>query len=292
MYFFLTALVLLWLDLFWALVPTWRFGEYYAYGWFVPLLALPLACRRWRTLGTSAALPPDPPRPSLWVLILCAMALVCIAPLRLVEDADLIWRPPLLLHAIIVLGVSQLLLWNMLGRRVALGLLPVMVFALSSVPYPWKSEQDLIHWLTGFVVGLTHELFLLCGRPVELMGERLAMGSDMVDVTDGCSGIRSLQSLVMVALFFGEMLLLSFPRRLVLIAVAGICAVAVNTARAYCLAEIHFSRGSVVAGNFHDLVGNTAFLVSAALLFLATRLMLRAGSARRRVVVISRVSPS
>ena len=39
----LTAISLIWLQLFWTLVPTWRFGEYYGYGWFVPVIAAALA---------------------------------------------------------------------------------------------------------------------------------------------------------------------------------------------------------------------------------------------------------
>lgn len=44
----LAAVAALWLQLFCRAVPFWRFGEYYAYGWFVPPLAGFFFYRRWR----------------------------------------------------------------------------------------------------------------------------------------------------------------------------------------------------------------------------------------------------
>lgn len=288
----LLALVLLWLQLFWTLVNTWRFGEYYAYGWFVPVLAVGLGWRRWQMLGAERAA--TPPRVSGWVVAAGLLGVLAIAPLRVISLADPGWRPPLLLQAMLTFGLTHLLVWQAFGRRISLGLLPVTVFALSAVPYPWQFEQGLIRSLTHAVVNLTREVFLLTGQPVELLGERLVMGSEAVDVTDGCSGIRSLQSLIMVALFFGELLLLSLPKRLVLIGVAGVCTIAVNTARAYGLAVIHFNQGRDAAASAHDPLGHAAFGISSLVLFLAALGLLRTGatSSSRRVVRRIQVGPA
>jgi exosortase len=282
---FLTALVLLWLQLFWSLVPSWRFGEYYGYGWYVPVLAAGLAWYRWQARIKPAGLPPGTPvRPPPWVWVVSGLAIICIAPLRLVEVADPGWRPPLLLHALLVFGLTQLALWQLLGRRVARELLPVTVFALAAVPYPWRFEQELIGRLSTLVIDLTHEVFLWLGRPVELRGERLVMGSEVVEVTDGCSGIRSVQSLVMVALFFGEMWWLTAAKRVGLVAVAVACAIGINTLRAAWLAQIQFSRGKAAAATAHDSIGHTAFFISSGILLVAAFLMLRAAGPRQRVV--------
>jgi len=278
----LLALVLLWLQLFWTLVNTWRFGEYYSYGWFVPVLAAGLVWRRWQMLGPESAT--SPPRVAGWVVAVGLLGVLAIAPLRLISLADPGWRPPLLLQAVLTFGLTHLLVWQAFGRRISLGLLPVTVFAVSAVPYPWQFEQHLIRTLTGTVVGLTREVFLLTGHPVELLGERLVIGAEAVDVTDGCSGIRSLQSLIMVALFFGELLLLSLSQRLVLIGVAGACAIAVNAGRAYWLAAIHFNQGREAAAGAHDSLGHAAFGISSLVLFLAALGLLRATTSSRRTV--------
>lgn len=271
----LITLSLLWLQLFWTLTATWRFGEYYAYGWFVPVLAAGLFWRRWQWLAAPAASAPTAPaaapRVPGWLAAAALLAVLLILPLRWIATADPGWRPPLLLQTVLTCALFHGLLWQACGRRVALGLLPVTVFALSAVPYPWQLEQHLIRTLTGGVVTLTREMFLLAGQPVELLGERLVLGTNAVDVTDGCSGIRSFQSLVMVALFFGELLLLAWPGRLGLVLVAGLCALGVNAGRAYALARIHFERGEAAATAAHDLLGHAAFALSSLILFLTAR---------------------
>ena len=285
---FITALCLVWLQLFWALVPSWRFGEYYEYGWFVPFLAGFLLWQRIQMIAELPATEPQPhPCADRWLAVLTVLALLLTVPLRFVATADPGWRPPLLLHTVIVAATTQLLIWKLWGRRVSLSVLPVMLFALTAVPYPWDFEQALIRKLTGAVASFTHEMFLLAGRPVELDGERLSIGADAVEVAEGCSGIRSFQSLVMVAVFFGELLLLSIPKRLVLILVAGACSLGINTLRAYYISEVHFSRGKEAAAGLHDGIGQVAFLASAVILFAAARFMLERQPAGRLVVTRS-----
>jgi exosortase len=295
---------LLWLQLFWVLVPTWRNGEYYSYGWFVPVLAVGLAWRRWQLLVPSASqgaaleqqdlavvgMPGNETRLAGWVAAFGVIAVVCMIPLQLIAVGDPGWRPPILLQAFLTVVLTHLLIWQGVSGRVSLGLLPVTIFALSAVPYPWQIEQQIIRSLTGAVVHLSREVFLLTGQPVELLGERLSIGSDAVDVTDGCSGIRSFQSLVMGALFFGELLLLSLPKRLALLAVAGVCALCVNSGRAYTLAVIHFDHGKEAAAAAHDLVGHVAYWLSIAIVFLAARWLVQGAASDRRVVRRSKVT--
>lgn len=268
-------ILLLWAQVFVALIPTWRDGEYYAYGWFVPPLALLLAWRRWEFLREFRTHGDSQGSLEVSTVLLAIFALLALAPLRLIETADPGWRPPLLTHAAIVVVLSHGFLWKTHGRRISLRMLPVTIFALSAVPYPWQLERALIRELTGNVMSITRECFLLAGKPVELVGEQLAIGNDVVEVTDGCSGIRSLQSLVMVSLLFGEWFLLGFWQRLLLIMVATFGALATNTVRAFWLADLHFTRGPEAAAAAHDQVGHLAFIVSAGLLWISAFLLLR-----------------
>ncbi len=281
------TLVALWLQLYWSLIPTWRDGEYYAYGWFVAPLALAFAWRRWQMrddLGPAAASGNRIEWTAGWGVALI-LVVAAILPLRVVGEADPTWRPPLLLHALLVAGATHALLWRAGGRRLSLFLLPVTIFALSAVPLPWRVEQVMVRSLTGAVIALAAEVFLLAGRPVEILGERLAIGGDVVAVTDGCSGIRSLQSLGMAALFFGELLFLGWGRRLLLIGAAGIFALVLNAGRAWWLAELHFSRGAEAAAAAHDMIGHLAFALSAAGLYGAAWLLQGSWIDKRKVVV-------
>ncbi len=275
---------LLWLQLFVALVPTWQNGEYYAYGWFVPLLAACLAWRRWNLLSPPPNKPPSGSRAGLMAVTLLLAAAALVIPLRLIGMADPGWRPPLLLHVLIVCTLTHWFLLREFGRKTSLGMLPVTIFALSCVPYPWQVEKKLVLTLTESVMHITRECFLLAGQPVELQGTRLTMAGEVVDVTGGCSGIRSLQSLVMVALFFGEFFFLSLPRRSALILAAAISAVALNTLRAWWLASIHFNRGPEAAAAAHDPIGHLTFALSAALLWLVSYFLLQAHPNHLRVL--------
>lgn len=279
------TLAALWLHFFWCLVPSWRFGEYYNYGFLVPVLACGFA---WRRAGLlDATVPPLPWQPGRLadrlLLGLAAFGLLALIPLRVIETGDPSWRPPIVLHGLLVTAALHVALARWRGWRTSLFFLPVTVFAWSAVPYLYQIEQALVRHLTGMVVGLTREVFLLSGQPVEQVGERLHLGSRAVDVTDGCSGIRSIQSLVMAALFFGELLWLRWPARVVLVATALAAAVTCNTGRAWYLASVQFTRGEAAAHAAHDPAGHLAFAAAALALYLAARLLMP--SAAGKVVV-------
>lgn len=288
------AVLVLWVQLFVALIPTWRDGAYYSYGWFVPWLAAGLAWRRWKMLKPAPLDAPgftEPQVRPVWAMAICLLGIL-VVPLRVIVSADPGWRPPLLLHVGIVVFLTHFLMARAWGRGASAGFVPVTLLALSAVPWPWRIEQDLVHALTGRVLAITRECFLLFGKPVELVGERLVMSGNVVEVTDGCSGIRSLQSLIMVALFYGELFLLTVPRRFALLAVAGMVALVFNTLRAYWLADLHFSRGAESAASAHDTLGHLAFVLSALMLWFSARLLL--GSSARHASLVRRtvVSPS
>ena len=278
------TLSVLWFHFFWCLVPSWRFGQYYEYGFLVPLLAFGFA---WRRAGLIEGALPLAWRPGkLGDGLLAALAvvgLIALGPLRIIETGDPSWRPPLVLHGVLVTAATHLALARWRGWKVSVFFLPVSIFAWSAVPYLYQIEQSLVRQLTGLVVGLTQEVFMLGGQPVERMGERLSMGGRVVEVTDGCSGIRSIQSLVMAALFFGELLWLRWSGRLALVGTALVAAVLCNTGRAWYLASVQFSRGVEAAHAAHDPAGHLAFATAALALYLAARLLMP--RARGRVVV-------
>ena len=284
------ALIFLWLQLFWSLVPTWLNGQYYEYGWFVPILAAALAASR---LGgwTAGKIDRDSPvlksRVSPWIVGIMLFVILLIAWLRMISIADPSWRPPLILHALIVASCTHFWVGSTLGWKISTSLLPVTLFTLSSVPLPYQAEQWLIGNLASIVANFTHELLILQGYPVDLKGITLYHGAQMVEVSEGCSGIRSFQSLLMVALFFGELLLLPWFRRLILIANAAIFAFGVNMIRAYILSILHFSHGSEFANRQHDSIGNYAFVTSSILLFITAKFLLPASKTNRILVAKS-----
>ena len=263
------ALLALWAQLYLAAIPLWRYGEYYSYGWFVPPLAVFLFARRWRKLGGPGL---DFGRG--WkFLVLAAVLLPLLALIRAVAAFDPSWRPALLAQTLLVVGASHLVLYWLGGRRLSLGMAPVTIYALSAIPYPYQIEQWLIRTLTGWVSQVSGALFNAFGRPVTVRAETLESLGTVVEVAEGCSGIRSFQNLVMAALFFGEFFLLGILSRGVLLAVAAVAAVAVNIGRAMTLARIRFDQGETAFDAAHDQVGFAAFGLCALVLLVTAKLL-------------------
>ena len=258
------ALAALWLQLYLSVIPVWRFGEYYNYGWFVPPLAAFFFYRRWRDVPGDAA---GPAKSVKWVIWLAVLLLPVFALLRALNYVDAAWRPPMLANAAIVVVASHVLVGRFLGWKISWFFAPVTIFALSAIPWPWQIEQAIIRNLTKLVVSIASELFNLYGRPVSLHGEQLESMGVTVSVTNACSGIRSFQNLMMASLFFGEMFLLRFWPRVLLIGVGIASAIVVNIARAMTLAAIRFDQGETAFEHAHDSVGYTAFAIASLILF-------------------------
>ena len=280
----LAVLAVVWGQLFVSLSTAWREGTYYSFGWFVAPISVYFFWRRWQlrppptriTIATA-------PSPSWFVVASGAIVAAAILLFARVTFADSPgWRLPAWIHAALVVAAHHALLGLAAGRSTSIFLAPVTVFALSAVPYPMRLEVPLVHSLTGMVAAVCREVFLMVGVPVSVVGEQLSLEGQNVAVTDGCSGLRSIQSLLMAALFFGELFWLSWPRRLALVAIAMSAAVITNAGRALWLAWTHFRHGAATMDRWHDTAGHTAFAAGCALL-LAAAFALHP-RARRRIV--------
>lgn len=287
----LTVLLgVMWLQLYWSLIPSWDPEGYYSYGWMVAPAAFLFAWRRISILrGSGQEVPPQ--RTAVPLVAGFTVFLLLIPLLRIVEVSDPSWRLPLFFHVILLVGLSHFAVAWKFGWKCSVYFMPVTIFALSAVPYPWQIEQKLIRTLTGGVIHISAEFFNLAGRPVAVVGEKLESMGTVVEVTEGCSGIRSFQNLVMAALFFGELFRLHWFSRVMLVVVGIVASVVMNTGRAMTLARIRFDKGEEAFEAAHDNVGYLAFFISAAVLLAVAKFLSEARVKRRRVVRTSTVAP-
>ena len=276
----------LWIQFFAALAPVWQDGTYYAYGWYVPPLAMWFFLRRWREAPRT-----EPSGWGNWDFAGFGIFVVLLLGVRVLGQVDPMWRLPMWIHAMLVVGATWHWLRAIAGKGFALAIAPVILFALTAVPYPTAIELGLVHGLTRTVIAATVELFTLAGKPVVAVGERLSLGGQVVEVTEGCSGIRSFQSFLMAACFFGELFRLQWPGRVALIGVGLALAIVINAGRALTLAAEGFSAGVEAAAAIHDTVGLVAFLVSAVLFFLAAIGLDHLESPRKKHVVRRVIGP-
>lgn len=253
----LAGAVALWVPAMVAASYEWGNGEYYDYGWFVPPAALWLMIRRWRWLPGSVRLPGR-----WWVMAAVALLLPWFTILRILGHADPSWRMPMGLLGITAVAGSHLLIGMTRGWRASASFVWITLLWLSALPWPSVVEGRIVAGLTDSVVAVVAEWFQLLGKPVEILGDRLQLHETTVEVTDGCSGVRSFQSFVMATWFFAELQRLRWPKALILLAVACAVAFVVNAARTYALAEIRFTRGEEAFHQAHDMLGLVAFLLS------------------------------
>ena len=253
----LVGVAALWTPAMLAASYAWGHGEYYDYGWFVPAAAMWLTQRRWQVLAGPVSLPPQ-----RVVLAVAALLLPWILVLRVLGYADPSWRLPVGLLGLTAAAGSHGLIAATRGRRESAGFVWITLLWLSALPWPTVVETRIVHHLTQWVVTAVAEIFQMLGKPVEVIGDRLRLHDLTVEVTDGCSGVRSFQSFVMATWFFAELQRLRAARALVLLACACGVAFAVNVARTYALGQIRFEYGKEAFARAHDPLGLLAFVVS------------------------------
>jgi len=271
-------LVLLWLQLFLSLMPFWSLGTYYDYGWFVPLASAWFFWKRWPT-ATKGSLNPSPlPWPkSLDAALLSALvaAVILLFLIRVVGRYDLFWRPPRLFHFALVGMIHHVVLARFLGWRNSVYFLPITVLCLTAVPLPYQVEQAFIQRMTQNLMVAAEPLCLFLGLPVELSGSAFTMNGEVLQVDEGCSGIRSFQSLFMTSVFVGELFLLGWIGRMTLVLLGVLFAFVFNTLRVLVLTGVFFRFGEDAFHAWHDSVGMTTFALSAVALLGISRLLER-----------------
>jgi len=240
----------------------WDTNPQYSYGWLVPPLAVFLAWRRWPER-------PAPGKPSPWALPLISLSAAVLLPAWLIVQANPGWRlVPSLLALSAVTGTIALA--GQLGGRpwMRYFAFPIL-FTLSAVPWPSSPEEDLIQGLMRFVAGVTVAIMNLAGIPAVQHGNLVEIASGLLGVDEACSGVRSLQASLMIALFLGEFHRLKTRPRWLLLLAAFVTALLTNIVRTTFLAWSAARGGVGAVSHWHDPAGYTiltACLIVVALL--------------------------
>jgi exosortase len=228
----LTLLLLSWVQLFKVLRPFWTSNEQYAYGWFVPFLAGALLWRQWRDRPAAKAqgnlAGRDSPLPA-WVLV--GAFFVLLLPFRLLEAANPGWIVLLWIHTLTLLAVSLVALRFWGGVSVLRRYWFPLFFLLTCVPWPSRVDAVISDRLMRGVARATVEVVGFFNVPALQHGKLVQVAGGTVGIEEACSGIRSLQTSIMLALLLGELFQLRPIRRLSLIALGILVALVANVAR-------------------------------------------------------------
>jgi len=264
-WFFLS---LLYAQLALALLPSWSDGTYYDYGLLVPFLAPFFFLARWRDTGLSASsLHESLARitASRLTTLLLLFGLLGLTLLRLAQGADSGWRAPLYFHALIVLGITAVFLFRILGKT-AFSFWPCAILILLAVPLPSQVEFSLIHNLTSGVVEFALFVNRMMGLPLVSSGETIFANGIPLHVSDGCSGIRSFQSGVFAGFVLGEYLRLSIPSRVLLFGSGLGLAFLMNGVRVIYLVQHAVSHPEADLQKVHDVSGYVSLTATFALI--------------------------
>lgn len=248
----------------------WDLNAQYSYGVLVPLLSVLLLARRW----------PDRPKPevpgrlgkvsALVVLSLAALVLAALQPV-VISNAD--WRmvPAIAATCGVALttGVIYLVGGSSWLRHFAF---PVLFF-LVAVPWPRPQENAIMSWLMTHNTALCVEVLQWLGYSAEQQGNLIALPGSVLGVEEACSGVRSLQSMIMVSLAVGEFFRLAAARRAALLALGIVAALAGNALRSLTLSVAACKGGGGAVESIHDGTGLAVLAGASAVVLLAGRLM-------------------
>lgn len=248
----------LWLWLAWHLHYTWSLDEQYRYGWAVPFLVAVSLHSRWRERPRST--PPGRRGPEVVQWMLLALLL----PVRVIEEANPDWRLLSWVFALIVVAYTLTLFYRMGGRPWLRHFAFPVCFALVSVPWLVQVENAVVQTLTRAVAGGAVEIAGWQGLGAYQLGNIIQLRNGFVGVDEACSGVRTLQTAIMVSLFLGELLRMTAGRRLLLVAISCAWVLACNVARAATLVSIAASRGFEALHHAHDAVGTVMMITGLA----------------------------
>ena len=256
----------LWFILCRQLSGEWSVNAQYNYGWFVPLFALYLFWLRWQDAPPAQIANRKSQIANSAALAFAIAALLLLLPVRLFEIANPEWRLLAWIHALVVVTLTLLLIWWTDGSAWVRHFAFPVAFIFIAVPWPTVVETPIIQGLMRVVAHVAAETAMLLGTPAQVEGNLIRVSNGLVGVNEACSGIRSLQTSLMIGLLFGELKRLSVLRRVALVACAVAIALLANFVRAVFLVHIAATENLSEVDRWHDIVGYSII----ALVFVAT----------------------
>jgi exosortase/archaeosortase family protein len=132
---------------------------------------------------------------------------------------------------------------------------------LLGIPWPTFVENaiafPLMQLVTQWSVGIVH----LLGYPATAAGTTITLPNCTVGVEEACSGLRSLQTALMVGVAGGELARLAGWGRALLLVFGFFMALAGNQVRVLMLVMAGIRGGNAAVESIHDLAGNMVLVI-------------------------------
>src|SRR5262249_11542736 len=158
----------------------------------------------------------------------CALLLL---PTRVTVEANPIWRAASWAMALEMVFLTLGLIYLAGGKSWLKHFGFPVAFFLVAVPWPSQWEGAIVQTLMRVNTVIVVEVLTVLGVPAVARGNVIEISTGLVGIDEACSGIRSLQATLMIALFFGELCRLQAARRGWLVLAGTGLALACNMAR-------------------------------------------------------------
>lgn len=254
---FFLFLIVLYLPVLVKLVQQWLDDPNYRHGILIPFVSAFILWRERNTLrdarGGGGAIP------GLFLIIIASVLLVGGTA------ASELFTTRLSLP-VFLLGASFLLMGKNFSSRAAFPLL----FLFMMIPLPYIIYYKITFPLQLMSARLSAGILQLIQVNVIRKGNILLLPNYSLEVIAACSGLRSLMTMVTLALIFSAFSDLSKSRKVILVACAIPAAIIANTIRLVVTAVGAYTAGSEFAdGIMHDISGLIVFLAGFLLLVLS-----------------------
>lgn len=228
----------------WSSLLEYRFGP------IVVMLAAYLIWERWPTRPKR-----DEPASFGLSLALAALGFCCVAAAELYRIG--IARTPTS-SMLLSIGCASFIAAKLLaisGRRTLLHFLFPLLFFFIAVPIPKFFWNPIVLGLQSFVAMLNVEALRIMGIPAERFAHVIQLPNTRVGVDEACSGVRSLQSSIMAALFVGDLTLRKGGWKVFFLIGGVVLAIAGNFFRSLYLCLTAYHHGDSALKAVHDTAG-------------------------------------
>jgi exosortase len=242
----------------WELSHHWAALVEYRFGWIVAMLAAYLAWERWP--NQPAARPGGHPI-AVPILGLAGAFLVLVAELYRIGLARTPTQAMLFSLGCAAFVVAHLL--AVAGWPATRHFLFPVLFFFVAVPIPKFFWNPIVFGLQSLVTFLNVEALNLIGIPAVQQAHVIRLPNTTVGVDEACSGVRSLQSSIMAALFIGDLTLRRAGWKVFFLFAGVALAVLGNFGRSFYLSLTAHRSGAEALKAVHDSAGWSVLLFTA-----------------------------
>jgi exosortase len=247
---------LLWFWLFVHLSWEWALNSQYNYGWAVPFLGALILYLRWQRRP-----PPGLHGRALGMARLGMLSvLLLLLPIRIIEEANPDWRLLGWVLALCVIDFSLLSVFRAGGASWLKHFAFPILFPFAAVPWPVQFENLVVQSMMRAVAYVAVEIAGWFGVGAYQMGNVIQLRNGFVGVDEACSGVKTLQAGIMVALVLGELLQVRSSKRIAVVVLGCGWIFLCNVFRATALMLLAAKSGLEALARWHDFIGTVALL--------------------------------